>query len=349
MTIHIHLHNEVRKESIMRKAIIKGRRAHLPLAVATVLALALSACGGDSDAASGDSGAIEQPDITIGTTTPGMSSPQLLLGIEAGIYKEHGLNVEQALGAGGAALIPPLVSGDQDVAFGNYVPFLQAVEQGIDLGLVAGGSHLTRGVHALFVRADSDIQSPADFEGKTLAVNTLRNVGELAYREAMEEAGVDPDSAQFTEIGFPDQAGALERGDIDVAWLPANFRKDAEARSDFRLLLDFDDIEAIKDLPNGGFISTRDWIDENPNTVKELRSAIADATDHVMANQDQVRAAYVTVGHLSEELSQQIALEEHDSQASEDGLQRLVELMVKWDFLEEPIDLEGFVAGSGSN
>ena len=262
------------------------------------------------------------------------------IGIQQGIYKDEGLDVSEELSAGGAAMVPALVSGDLDVAAGNWVPFLQAVAQGIQLRAVSkAGSYVTKGIHGLFVLKDSDIQSAKDLTGKTLAVNTLGNMGELAYDEYMADANVDPTSANITELGFGDMAAALEQGNIDVAWQPGPFYDTALHNPKFRLLVDFTDIPAMKNLPNVGFVSMADWAEQNPNTVKALSTSISKASDYVNQNPDAVRKMNMEISHFTQEQADNMTIEEHDPDVPQADVQRLVDLMVKWKLLDKPVDL----------
>ena len=55
-------------------------------------------------------------------------------------------------------------------------------------------------------------------EGKTVSVNTLKNLPEVAVRNALEQAGVDPSTVKFVEIPFPDVPAALESKRVDAAF-----------------------------------------------------------------------------------------------------------------------------------
>ena len=324
------------------------RRILMPLAVTAAVATALTGCGADdSGAPSSDSGALEQTTIKFSTTAPGSSTPELHIGIAQGIYEDHGLDVQEVQSQGGAAQVPALVSGDLDVAGGNWVPFMQAAAQGIDVKAISSaGSLVTHGIHGLFVRADSDIKTAADFVGKTLAVNTLGNLGELAYKEAMEAAGVDPESAKFTELGFGDIAGALEQGNIDVGWQPGPFYGHAQENPKLRMVLDFDDIESISELPNVGYVAMGDWIDSNPNTVEALGAALGESIDYTLDHPDEVRVMNVEIARMTEELANSLVLEVHTPNVPRANLERLVELMDKWGLLDAPLDLDKVLPAS---
>jgi ABC-type nitrate/sulfonate/bicarbonate transport system substrate-binding protein len=49
----------------------------------------------------------------------------------------------------------------------------------------------------------------AEGGGKKVSVNTLKNLPEVAVRNSLEKAGVDPSTVEFVEIPFPDVPAAL--------------------------------------------------------------------------------------------------------------------------------------------
>ena len=65
---------------------------------------------------------------------------------------------------------------------------------------------------AIVVPAGSAVQSVAELNGATVAVNTLNNIVEVADRVALEQGGADLGTVQFIEIPFPDMPAALEQG-----------------------------------------------------------------------------------------------------------------------------------------
>lgn len=301
-------------------------------------ALLLSGCGTPTETR--PEGPVE---VVVGTNTPGLAAPSLLLGQDQGIYKARNLDVKLEFGAGVGALLPGMVSGDLDVLVGNYIPFIQAVEQGIPLRMVAGNTYVEEDFHGLFVLKSSEIQGPGDLKGKTLASNTLRNTGELAYNEYLETAGLSPKDVKFTEVGFPDMAAMLERGEIDVAWLPGQFRTAAENSGKFRMLIDLADIPAIKNLPNTGFVATKSWVEKNPEVVKRLQEAVTEADEYTNSNPEKIRGLYVKLARMPQKLADESTLERYSAEISKQDIQRMIDLMLKWKFIKKPIDLDSFM------
>ena len=92
-------------------------------------ALLLTACGGGGD--DGDSSGSEDglTPVTI-STQPIVDSAPLHLGLDQGFFEEEGIDLTIENAAGGAAVIPSVVSGEHEFGRGNLLSTMIATEQG---------------------------------------------------------------------------------------------------------------------------------------------------------------------------------------------------------------------------
>lgn len=93
----------------------------------------------------------------------------------------------------------------------------------------------------MVVLADSDIETPADFAGKSVASQTAGTTGEQFARLVMEANGVTYDDlGRLNQIGFNDAVSMMKDGNADVFTLvstaPAGAVMDLAASRDIRLL-----------------------------------------------------------------------------------------------------------------
>jgi hypothetical protein len=70
---------------------------------------------------------------------------------------------------------------------------------------------------AVVVAAGSRIATVKDLPGKTIAVNTLKNVNEIVLKSYLESHGVEPTALKYTELGFPDMLAAITQHRVDAA------------------------------------------------------------------------------------------------------------------------------------
>ena len=93
-------------------------------------------------------------------------------GVQSGLFRRYGLNVEIVTVASGAAALATIVGGSAQAALTSIVPVLQARTHGVPFEIVAPGQlYLSdSATNMLFVKKDSPIHSGQDLNGRTLAV-----------------------------------------------------------------------------------------------------------------------------------------------------------------------------------
>ncbi|WP_324278004.1 ABC transporter substrate-binding protein [Blastococcus brunescens] len=150
---------------------------------------------------------------------------------EEGLFDEQGLDVTLEQTSGGAQAIPSLIAGEYDITYGNYTSALLAAQQGLPIRIIAGND-VGADDHGIMVNEDSPFQEPADLEGARVAVNNLQNIGTVAVRAVLEDAGVDSSTVTFVELPLPDMQGALDAGDVDAIWQVEPFQASSLANGD---------------------------------------------------------------------------------------------------------------------
>lgn len=304
------------------------------------LALTLTACGGDGDAA--DDG--ELADISLGVLNIAPSAA-VQYGLDEGIFEDHGLNVEITEGQGAAAMLPAVQTGDMDFAVGNALSVLTAVDQGLDMRLLTGYSHsYTEGddINGVVVRSDDDIQGWDDLEGRDVAVNVLNGQGDLTIMEAVAQDGGDPDSLGLTEIDFPEMTGQLERGNVDAVWLPEPFLSQTLAEDDFELL-GHPNQEVIPGLPTMHSFTSAQFAEQNPELTEQFQEAMDEVLTAAEQNPEDTAQSLATFLDMDEEVAAEVRLEEFDADPRVDQLSTMVDLMVDYEFIDEPSNLDEVV------
>lgn len=314
--------------------------------------LASAACGGSdgSEGAVQDTGTdtevsteLEKTEIALGLIPIADVAP-VFIAIDRGLFEAEGLTVTTEFAAGGAAAIPAVVAGDIDLAFGAYPSALSAIQGGLDLKIASEAVRsgpLFAGHYSL---PDSGIASAADWKGKTIAVNTLDNIVQMAVQVHLEEAGLTLDDVTLVEIGFPDMVAALELGDVDVISVVEPFGTIARNSLDAQLNVDMF-TGAFDDFPVAGFYTTSAWADENPNTLAAFNRAFAAATE-IAINEDGALVAIVpTYTSASAEAAAGLNYPGFASGVDADYLQIVADFMLEQGLLDSAINVSDYVAG----
>src|SRR3954470_515263 len=106
----------------------RGSLSRLSAAGFAALALAVAACGGDDGSGSGGGAqAAKAVSLKVGVLPIADVAP-LYLGMDQGFFKAENLTIEPAVAEGGAAVVPAVMSGDNQVRFFN-APFLMVAQE----------------------------------------------------------------------------------------------------------------------------------------------------------------------------------------------------------------------------
>lgn len=313
--------------------------------IAASLMLILGACSATTPPASSPStaaGAPEQPELRVGTLPIADVAP-VHIALAEGLFAAEGLTVTTEVTQGGAAAIPALAGGDLDVAYGAWPSFLLANRQGIELRAIADGVAAAPGFTEFLALPESGLEgNPAGMAGSTIAVNTLNNIGELAVRFTLADAGVDPSDVQLVEIPFPDMGAALERGDVDVIWASEPVATLAKSGVGAVVVVDsfVDDMEGF---PVAGYQVTAEFAAANPRTVAAFQRAMAAAVEMARSDPSRITSLLPTFTSLSPELAAEIALPEYRGAIDASVLERVQATLLEFGILDRELDIESLV------
>lgn len=315
------------------------RASFLTAVLAAMLALAACSGGSGDGTKSGGSGP-ETKDITVGML-PVVDVAPLYVAQKAGYFAAEGLTVKFQPAQGGAALIPAAVSGQVQVVFSNYVSLFLAKSNGIDLKVIAEANRAAPGFSGVLVLPGSPISTAKDLAGRKVAVNSLNNVGDVAVRSAVKAAGGDPAAVQFVELAFPDMGPALQKGQIDAAWVVEPFTSGVTATLKARKVVDPFGGETDA-LPVAGYAVTKKFADANPNTVAAFRRALAKGAADAKADKAKVAAVLPEYTKLDAAKAAGVTPPEFVTATDVKQLQRVSDLMSAYGKLKQPLDVAGF-------
>ena len=310
------------------------------LALIVALMTALTACSsGDPETTTGSPAEPREPEkteLTVGVLPLADLAP-FYLAIEEGLFEDEGLTVEANVASGGAAQITGAVAGDIDIVFSNYVSILQAASKGLPLRIIRENNR--SGPQGIYAPTGSSITRPEDMAGASIAINSLGNIQELTARAVLESHGVDPAGLSFVELPPPDMPAALDEGHTDAAWMVEPFLTLVEQRGTAtRVVSAFEG--PTEDLPVAGWAVTEQFLQENPNTVAAFIRAMDAAMTMAVEQPEKLTEIIPTYTTISPELAAQLATPGLSEKSNLDDFGTLVDLMVKYDLMEEGLDID---------
>lgn len=302
-------------------------------ALAAVLLL-VTACGSGPDKASDGSDAVAVGVIPIVDVAP------IYLGVEKGFFKQRGIDVTLENSQGGAAIVPGVVSGQFQFGFSNVTSLLLGRSQGLPLKIVASGNFSTgeqgKDFSGVVVPQGSPVTDAGDLSGKTVAVNTLKNIGDTTVRQSVEKAGGNPDDVKFVELPFPDMPAALAEGRIDAAWLVEPFLTIAKEQGGTEVASNL--VDTQDNLMISTYFTSDQLAQQDPDLVKRFTEAMNESLDYAAKNPDDVREILLTYTKIDPEVAQTMVLPKWSSEINSDTVNLLADLALEDGLVKEKID-----------
>lgn len=168
--------------------------------------------------------------------TSGENPAVLWVGVDQGIFRKHGLNVEVVFMRTGPLAMSALASGDVSAVLTSSNNVLNVAAGGLDVVAVATlinkpeGDFMTR----------PEIKRPEELRGKQVAIQSIGGGGWANNMLALDHMGLDPDRDNISFIVLGDQASriqSLENGRAHASWMGPTFSAPLKKKG-FTVLLD---------------------------------------------------------------------------------------------------------------
>jgi NitT/TauT family transport system substrate-binding protein len=315
--------------------------------VALVAALLIAAgCGGDDSASEGDGG---RDTVTV-QVLPITDVVPIYVGIDKGFFREENIEIKTQTAQGGAEIIPQVQNGSVQIGYSNTPSLFIAASKNLPIEIVAPadggiGEKMGKGaIDAIMVKKDSPIREPKDLIGKTVAVNTLKNISDVSTSGALDKLGIDPRGVKYLEVPLPDMLGALDAGRVDAVFIVSPFKTIAEQSGKYRTIINPEPV-LRPNMHNTAYFVSKPWGEENEELLERflraLRKSMEYSDTHDAANRQQL-AKYT---ELPKDVIPTIPIGERipDCEEFEASSKILIDVMVKFDAIEERPDLEELI------
>jgi NitT/TauT family transport system substrate-binding protein len=311
-----------------------GRHASAATALAVALAFAVAGCGGSDSGGSGSDGG--PVTVTVGTLPIANAAP-MYLGMKKGFFRAEGITIKPHVGEGGAALIPALLSNQDQFAFVGVIPAITAVAKDLPIKIVTSSDDAAatakRDWQTLVVPKGSSIRGVDDLPGKTIAVNALRGLAEVVISRSLEKQGVDYRKVKLLEIPFPEMPAALEDHRVDAALLTEPFLSAVLGRGGTQI--DAPSVETLPSFPNGVYVAAGKYIQGNRDVVDRFSRAMNTSLDYARAHPDEVRGIIPTFTKTPAAAAAKLRLPAFDSKVDRKGIALEAQLTAKYGIIDE--------------
>jgi NitT/TauT family transport system substrate-binding protein len=237
------------------------------------------------------------------------------VGMKTGIFKRHGLAIDEVEFAGSAKLQQGLASDSIDIGLGSG-PELAFVAKGAPvLGVAAmAGAPLLLSV---IVKADGPIHNVADLKGKSLSCTTAGSLTSWMIRELSRQQGWGPDGITVLQLGSDAaQIAALKTGQSDGMPIDLATAYRLEASGDARILLKLGDL--VKNFHMHIIYARRGLIAADPDAVRRFLAGWFETIAYMRTHKAETVAIVTPVMNVSPEISARV-YDETMAMFSDDG------------------------------
>jgi NitT/TauT family transport system substrate-binding protein len=251
------------------------------LAIGVVAALAMSACGGQSQASSSP-----LAEVRLGYF-PNLTHATAIVADKEGFFAKHlgATKLTVSTFNAGPAAIEALKSGAIDATYVGPGPATNAFinSGGLALTVVAGAA---TGGSSLVV--DPSITSAAELKGKKLSTPQLGNTQDIALRFWLKQHGLKTDLQGGGDVSVLPQdnaqiVDAFTQKLIAGAWVPEPYAT-RMVQAGGKVLVDERDLWPDRKFAITVLAVRTDFLNEHPETVKALLSGDLDAADFIAKN-----------------------------------------------------------------
>lgn len=300
--------------------------------------------GGDGGGQAGAAAGASVQKVTVGLV-PGAQAIPVVLGVQRGIFKEENLEVETKFLADGAQAVPALLNGEIQVASVSTVSVLTASERKVPLKAVmpssAGGKTPEDDWAAVLVSKDSPIKTVKDLEGKTIALNGLKNLGDVTVKASLAKQGVDVSTLKFVEVPFPEMNAALKRNRVDAVWVIEPFRTIGLAAGSRALVHTY--AETMPTLPTATFMVSERYGKQNADVIARFRRAMSTSFEYASTHEPEVRKVLETEFETDPALAEKVNLAQWPSELDIPAIQELAKLSKQYGAVEGDVDVNSLV------
>ncbi len=273
------------------------------------------------------------------------------LGRELCYFGKQGIRLHITEVPNPAAALAAVTGGQVDVGYAPSIPVIRAFEAGTGVQALASADGYDQASIDRYGSLLDDtgvflpeaLASPADLEGKTVAVPARGAQLEVTIAAAVLAAGGDPSQVQFVAVDLPEMIDAVQAGQIDAAALVSPFTLTAA-----EVGLVESDITAVDFFGPGAvgiWTTTSELMTQKGDALRRFRHAIHQANEE--ATRDPQTFWLYEAAHTGVDLG---VIEDDGieyvfpSTLEQDDFDDVASALAELGFLPEDPNLDGIIA-----
>ena len=340
-----------------------GRAAAGAVALTAVAGLA-AGCSSSPSASAGDItsvsslptnfGPAEKTTLNVGVV-PAMDSAGFFIALHDGLFAREGLKINYSPAVSSETAVAQQLKGQLDISAGNYVSYInEAATDHQPIEVVAEASIMQQGAQTIFTMPSSKIKTLSELKNQLVGVNAPGNIEYLLDVSVLQENGITPTSVKFPKapIPFPQMGQMLADGKVAAASLPEPFASQAEQKYGAVPLADLNQ-GATSDFPVEGYVVTKQWEQQHPNTLKRFLAALELGQEISDTNRPAVEQAFEALngpqnGQVSAGIAAVMALDTYPIGVDATRIQRVADVMYQFGLLKTRFNVSSMLMPSSA-
>lgn len=237
--------------------------------------------------------------------------------------------------------VTSVVSGDAAAANTSYFGVIDAINEGLELVVIAEGWASTPETGVLEALPESGIEGLEDLEGKTVNVISLTSSHAIKLRDAMIKADLDPDAVDWVELPYGEVAAAMEQGTIDASSAVGPTLAAVRGLGS-QTVFDYGAGE-YEGMAESGWVASRSFVEQNPNTVAAMQCEIFAAQGALVEDRAFFEEQFSSFLGAPPAVAENEVMLEYQTENRLEEIQRNADIYLSSGRLSEEFDFEPYV------
>ena len=222
------------------------------------------------------------------------------VGLAAGIFKRHGIDLEIANFGGDARLVQAMSAGAIDIAFGGG-PTIAFEVKGAPMLAIAALANRPSTI-MLVVAKDGPVKTQDDLKGRAVSVSTTGSLTYWLAQELSRSRGWGADGIKIVPLGTTTaQAAALKTRQVDGVVTETSTVLRLVEEGTGRILVRFG--ERIPEFHVHVVFARNAVIDSNPEALRNFVSALLESVQYMREHKDQTIDIAMRVADVSKSVA----------------------------------------------
>jgi NitT/TauT family transport system substrate-binding protein len=281
-----------------------------------------------------------QTKLTIGTAGGGTAVAALFAAKEEGFFAKRGIDLTIMMGNLDSSMPAALLSHSYDIAATSATTFFQAVDGGLDLVVLLGGTATSKRPNdeAVIVRKEIRIAEAKDFVGRKVGVPGIGAALHVLFRYWLTERGVDFHQVDFAESTMPRMRDLLAAKTLDAVVVVNPFIDQITTAG-----VGYIAVPLAGQIPSGKpvlmYAVTREWVAKHGKEAASFREAIIEGAKFVVSDPDKTREDINRYAKMPPELMKIAPLSDQSPTIDVAGLTWWFDVMKRQDMLTRDLDV----------